>query len=179
MAEHTTLARPYAKAAFDYARNNSQLKSWSEFLSTLSAVATEAKVSSFLASPASPSQKAQLIKDLCGDAIDKHMQAFVDLLSVNKRLSLLGVIRFLFEQFKSKQEKFLRVDLVSAMALSPEIEKELCDKLSKTLASEVTINVQVDTSLIAGALIRFGDTVIDGSVKGRLAKLSEALGLSN
>ena len=94
----------------------------------------------------------------------------------NKRLGLLKEVQQLFEDFKSQQEKFADITVSTAFELDSAVEKALADKLSKTLESEVSLSAVVDKSLIGGVVIRAGDTVIDGSVRGRLAKLAETIG---
>ena len=178
MAELTTIARPYAKAAFEFAREQKDLDTWSSSLATLSAVTADAKVTSFLDSPVlTASQKAQSLVDLCGDAVSEKVQRFVSVLAENNRLDAIATIAGLFEDLKAQQEKFADVKVTSAFALDATVEKSLASKLGNTLGSDVAVTTVVDESLIGGVVIRAGDTVIDSSVKGRLAKLAESLGV--
>lgn len=178
MAELTTLARPYAKAAFDYAREASDLNTWSSGLAVVAAVCREAKVAKLLDSPTlAAEQKASALIDTCGDQLNTQLCSFVKILAENKRLALVGIISELFESLKAKQEKFSDVSIMSAFSLESSVEKVLADKLKTVLMSDVTLKTVVDSSLIGGVIIRSGDTVIDGSVKGKLDNLAEALGL--
>lgn len=176
MAELSTLARPYAKAAFEYANAHGALAQWSSMFATLSGVAADGKVSQRLASPAfTAEQQTKLLLDLCGDTLDTAGANFVRTLAANKRLSLLPTIRELFEQFKAQQEKSVEVEITSAFELDAAMQEKLATALKSKLSRDVKVHASVDQSLIGGVLIRAGDTVIDSSVRGRLAKLAEAM----
>jgi len=178
MAELITLARPYAKAAFECARADNALDQWSSSLAVVASVVQQPAVEELLDSPTLTSeQKATALFDLCGDELDKKAKNFVAVMAENKRLALLKEVQQLFEDFKSQQEKFADITVSTAFELDSAVEKSLAEKLSKTLASEVSLSAEVDKTLIGGVVIRAGDTVIDGSVRGRLAKLAETIGL--
>ncbi|MBX2808561.1 MAG: F0F1 ATP synthase subunit delta [Cellvibrionaceae bacterium] len=180
MAELITLARPYAKAAFEYARSENSLDAWSQALSLLAAVAGQADVAELLASPKrTGSQKATALINVCGEQLNKKAQDFVHVLADNHRLPLLPAVAQLFESLKAQQQKFADVNIVSAFPLDDKTQQSLSAKLSKTLNSDVSLTTEIDTALLGGVVIRAGDTVIDSSVKGRLAKLAENFGISS
>ena len=176
MAELTTLARPYAKAAFEFADDNAALDHWSGALQSLAAVVAETRVADRLSDPlATSEQHAQTLVDLMGDSIDGKIQNFVQNLAANKRLGLLAEISSLFDLMKSNREQVLDVRISSAYELSDQQEKTLAEALGKNLRRAVTLECEVDESLIGGAFINAGDTIIDGSVRGRLTKLTETM----
>lgn len=176
MAELTTLARPYAKAAFEYALAHQQLADWSDALVVLAAVSQDGTVRQLLKSPQlTASAKAQCVIDVCGDKLNEPVQNFVRTVAENGRLELFPVIAGMFEQLRAEQEKSVEVEVTSAFALNKEQQDELTKALSARLSREVRINASQDASLIGGVIIRAGDLVIDGSVRGKLAKLAEAL----
>ena len=176
MAELSTLARPYAKAAFEYAVAGKNLKSWSNSLNVVAAVCQNEKVVNLLSSPSSTSaQQAKLTIEICGDEINEKTKGFISVLAENKRLKLLPQISKQFETLKDNREKTIDVDVVSAIKLSDKQKNTLASALSAKLEREVNMQVSVDTSLIGGAVIRAGDTVIDGSICGRLTTLAQAL----
>lgn len=178
MAELTTLARPYAKAAFEVARSAKELDSWSAALALTAIVSEQSSVAKLLESPTlTAEQKAAVFTDLCGDEINAKVKSFISVLSDNKRLGLLRSIQEQFEQLKSQQEKFSDVKVISAFELDSSVEKALAEKLKTVLESDITLNTSVDASILGGVIVRAGDTVIDGSVKGRLSKLAESLAL--
>ena len=176
MAELSTLARPYAKAAFEYAREHNALAQWSEQLLTTSAVAADEGMAGVLNNPSlTDEQQAQTMIDVCGDALGAEAKNFVSILASNKRLALLPEISSQFELFKANQEKSVDVEVVSAFDLTDAATAKLADVLGKKLEREVKVSTSTDKDLLGGVLIRAGDLVIDGSVRGRLNKLAEAL----
>ena len=176
MAELSTLARPYAKAAFEFAVDASDLKGWADSLATSAAVTQHAAVVKLLGSPSStPANQAAMIIELCGDALDVTGHNFIILLSENRRLTLLPQISHQFEVMKANREKAVDVEVASAQPLDLEQQKVLSEALSKKLQRKVNMQVSLDKSLLGGAVIRAGDTVIDGSIRGRLTKLAESL----
>ncbi len=176
MAELSTLARPYAKAAFEFARDKDALAAWSEQLFTLACVTADSTMDAVLGSPAmTAAQQTQTLNEVCGDALSAELRNFVAILADNKRLSLLPEIYTLFEQHKANQEKSVDVNVVSAFELDNAIKDKLAVALSKKLEREVKVTTSTDKSLLGGVLIRAGDLVIDGSVRGRLNKLAEAM----
>ena len=176
MAELSTLARPYAKAAFEYARDKNQLSQWSEQLATAAAVTLDSTMESVLNDPAlTTEQQAQTLNDVCGDKVGAEARNFIAIVASNKRLALLPQIHSLFVQYKANQEKTVDVEVVSAFDLADATRDKLADVLSKKLEREVKVSTSTDSDLLGGVLIRAGDLVIDGSVRGRLNKLAEAM----
>ena len=176
MAELSTLARPYAKAAFEYAREHSALAVWSEQLTTAAAVAADEGMAAVLNNPSlTDEQQAQTMAEVCGDALGVETTNFISILAANKRLALLPEISSQFELFKANQEKSVDVEVVSAFDLGDATTEKLADVLGKKLEREVKVSTATDKELLGGVLIRAGDLVIDGSVRGRLNKLAEAL----
>lgn len=176
MAELSTLARPYAKAAFEFAREHQALAQWSEQLATAAAVSANEGLDTVLDNPSlTAEQQAQTLNEVCGDATGQEVKNFVSVLASNKRLSLLPVISAQFELLKSNLEKSVDVEVVSAFDLNDETANKLADVLGKKLEREVKVSTSTDQDLLGGVLIRAGDLVIDGSVRGRLNKLAEAM----
>lgn len=176
MAELTTLARPYAKAAFMAAKEDKDLAGWSKALEVAASVSAHDKVQNLLQSPSLTSeQKSESFCALCGGDLDSKQQNFMHSLAQNRRLILLPQIAILFELYKANHEKAIDVSVESAFEISSDLEKQLISALSKKLERDVTLQTSVNEALLGGALIRAGDTVIDGSVRGRLAKLAETL----
>jgi F-type H+-transporting ATPase subunit delta len=176
MAELSTLARPYAKAAFEYALAAKDLAGWSKQLATAAAVAQTPTLVKLLNAPdLTAEQRANALLNVCGDALSGNGRNFIRALADNKRLTLLPQIALQFEQLKANQEKSVDVDVVSAFPLDSAVADRLAQALRGKLQREVTINSSVDKSLLGGVLVRAGDVVIDGSVRGRLAKLALAM----
>ena len=176
MAETTTLARPYAKAAFEVASQDSALQNWSDLLSLLSSVARQPAVNSVLRDPSlSSGQIATSFESICSEEIDSKGKNFICLLAENKRLVLLSEIAELYEALKAERERSLEVKITSAFEISSEIAEKLAVSLKKRLEREINLTTSVDESLVGGAVIRAGDMVIDSSVRGKLTKLVESI----
>ncbi|MCR9105349.1 MAG: F0F1 ATP synthase subunit delta [Gammaproteobacteria bacterium] len=176
MAELSTLARPYAKAAFEYARSANALADWARQLSTCAAVISDERVSAVLDNPAlTGEQQANLVNELCGASTDEPVKNFVTILATNKRLELLPKILSQFELLRANLEKTVDVEVVSAFELQDALTEKLAGVLRRRLEREVKVTTSEDASLLGGVLIRAGDLVIDGSVRGRLNKLAEAM----
>ena len=176
MAELSTLARPYAKAAFEFAREKNALAEWSEQLAAAATVSAAEGMDKVLDNPSlTDEQQAQTLNEVCGEATGQEVKNFVSILSSNKRLSLLPVIQAQFELLKSNLEKSVDVEVVSAFDLNDSTADKLADVLGKKLEREVKVSTSTDKDLLGGVLIRAGDLVIDGSVRGRLNKLAEAM----
>lgn len=176
MAELTTLARPYAKAAFEIALAGNALEKWSKMLTLSAAVTRDETVGSLLKSPALTSdQVASSFLKVCGEELEAKGQNFIRLLAENKRLVLLPQISQLFEILKANQQKSVDVEITTAFEISSDISSKLAQALKTRLQREIKLVTQVDQNLIGGVVIRAGDTVIDSSVRGKLSKLAESM----
>lgn len=176
MADMNTLARPYAKAAFEYALGEKKLADWSAMLALIAQAASHSEVKLLLANPSLTNQKkAELLLDICKAKVDDKGRNFILLLSEKGRLPLIPVIAEIYEAFRAEQDKSVEAEVISAFELSQEQQKLLIDTLRKRLDREVTLKVVIDKRLIGGVIIRTGDLVIDGSIRGKIAKLAESL----
>jgi F-type H+-transporting ATPase subunit delta len=176
MAELSTLARPYAKAAFEYAVERNALVAWHDQLATVAAVVADAGMATVLHNPAlTAAQQAGRLGEVCGDALSTEVRNFISILASNKRLDLLPEIYALFSQYKANREKTVDVEVISAFDLADSIREKLAQALGNKLERQVNVRTSTDSNLIGGVLIRAGDMVIDGSVRGKLDKLAEAM----
>ncbi len=176
MAELSTLARPYARAAFEYAREHDVLAGWSSQLATAAKVTRHASVAEALNNPSlAGERRAQIVADICGDEIDQAGRGFLAVLADNDRLELLPQISAQFDQLKAQLERSVDVEVISAFDLAESTRDKLASVLSKKFERDVNVSTSTDSDLIGGVLIRAGDLVIDGSVRGRLNKLADAM----
>lgn len=176
MINTQTLARPYAKAAFEFASAAGRIDAWSGMLS-LAAVAVDVpQVTELLKNPRLTSEnKVQTLVQLFGSDIDEVFRNFVSTLGDNDRLDVLPTIRELFEELKAEAEKTLDVEVQTAFELTPAQLQTLAAALSKRLDRTVNPQQVVNPALIGGVVIRAGDVVVDGSVRGKLSQLAESL----
>jgi F-type H+-transporting ATPase subunit delta len=180
MAERTTTARPYAKAIFALARKGNTLAATSASLTRAAEVVSDPRVHALLGSPhVSAAQLAELVIGVTGAGLDPGLEEgvrnFLTLLAQNRRLGFLPEIGALFEQMKSEVENAVDVEVTAATPLTPDQESRYVAALQKKLGRSVRLHTKVDGSLLGGAVLKAGDLVIDGSIKGRLERLATDL----
>ncbi|HZR38156.1 MAG TPA: F0F1 ATP synthase subunit delta [Nevskia sp.] len=176
MAELHTLARPYAKAAFELAHEGRSLGQWSQTLKTLAGAVADAQVASLLANPRlSRGDVAAVLTAALGDKLDAQARNFLRLLAENNRLAALPAIAEEYEALRAEAEKRVEVEITTAAAVGEAQQQALLAALRKRLARELEVSWKTDPALVAGAVIRAGDLVIDGSVSGELAQLRQAV----
>jgi F-type H+-transporting ATPase subunit delta len=176
MAEAITIARPYAAAAFAVAQEKNELKAWSDLLAVLAQCISEPKVQSIISSPAvSDEQVITLLVDIAGDLINEDARNFISLLAENKRLFLLIDIAVIFESLREEAEQVITAEVTSARELTPEQQTKISDALKRRLGRDVTLETDVDESLLGGAIIKAGDLIIDGSALGKLNRLASSI----
>jgi F-type H+-transporting ATPase subunit delta len=177
VAERATIARPYAKAAFGYARDAKALAEWSRGLKAAAEIVADPRVAALTKNPLwSAADQVSLITDVAGDKLDAAMQNFVRVLAENRRLLLLPEIAAHYEALRSGVENTLDVEVISAVPLDAAQADKLEQALSTRLKRRVRMQNSVDAELLGGAVVRAGDLVIDGSLKGRLQRLATELG---
>jgi F-type H+-transporting ATPase subunit delta len=179
MSNQTSIARPYAKAAFHHALESNQLLAWSTWLQTLKQVVAHPMFHALINNPTITQE--QLAEFTIAMAHDLKMTCsamqsnFIRLLAKNKRLSVLPAIAFQFDALRAEQERTLTVNVTSFAPLTTAQQQQLIDSLSRRLQRQVTLQENVDASLLGGVVIRANNLVIDGSVKGQLIKLGADL----
>ena len=177
MAEAATVARPYAKAAFMSARDSKALAEWSMALQSGSGLAVDARIADLLTNPKlSENQIVSMFAGLGGSGIDVHWQNFIRLLTENKRLEVLPSITEQYEMLRAQYENELDVQVTSAVPMNADQQAKLSASLKTRFKRDVRMTTAVDASLVGGAVIRAGDLVIDGSIKGRLERMASDLG---
>jgi F-type H+-transporting ATPase subunit delta len=176
VAERATIARPYAKAAFEYARAANATAPWSRGLKTAAEIVADTRVAPLTKSPQlSAADLGSLIADVAGADLDAPMHNFVRILAENHRLLLLPEIAAHYEELRSEVENTVEVEVVSAVALNADQHAKLAQALSTRLKRKVRMQNSIDATLLGGAVVRAGDLVIDGSLKGRLQRLATDL----
>jgi F-type H+-transporting ATPase subunit delta len=177
MAERATIARPYAKAAFEYARDANAFAAWSQGLTAAAEIAADPRVAELIQNPTwSASDIAGLVIEIAGARLDAGMQNFVRVLAENHRLPLLPEVAARYEAERAAVENTTDVEVISAVALNANQAEKLTAALNKRLKRRVRMQNSVDATLLGGAVIRAGDMVIDGSLRGRLERLATELG---
>jgi F-type H+-transporting ATPase subunit delta len=176
VADKTTIARPYARAAFAAARGSGKLGLWSNALRNGSTVVQDARFQNLLGNPhVTPQQLAQLVTEIAGTELDETGRNFVQILAENRRLARLPEISRLFDALKDAEEGVVDVTVTSAAPLGEEQQRTLAEALQLRLKRAVRLHTATDPALIGGAVIRAGDLVIDGSLRTRLERIAYEL----
>lgn len=175
MSELTTVARPYAKAAFDFAVEQKALDKWASMLSFAAEVAKNETVGTLLASGESSEKVADLFIQVCGDQLDEYGQNLIKVMAENQRLVTLPEVLNLYLQLVTDHEKQADVYVTSAVELTEAQQQEVSSAMSKRLSRDVRLHCTVDSELVGGMIIKVEDLVIDNTVRGKLERLAEVL----
>jgi F-type H+-transporting ATPase subunit delta len=176
MAEISTIARPYAVAAFKLGKESKSLAKWSEMLGLAAAVASDAKMRAYIENPKVLSSDLQdAFLKVCGKQLNEGGQNLIKVLVEYGRLSILPAITSAFEELKSQDEGVLEAQIIAASKLSAAETKDLVKRLEQKFGKKVEATVSIDAEIIGGIKIIVGDTVIDASVKNQLQNLAYTL----
>jgi len=175
MSNALTLARPYARAAFELARSNNALGDWAGKLAFAAQVAADPRVTALFGDPRVAQADLAALVTPEREAADSPFAGFVRVLAENGRLPVLPEIGALFEELKNEAERVLKVNVRSATPIDAGETAKLKDALKRRFGRDIEIEQSIDAGMLGGAVIDAGDIVIDGSVRGRLARLEQAL----
>jgi F-type H+-transporting ATPase subunit delta len=175
MAETVTIARPYAEAVFQLAREQGALAQWSDHLESLAFVARDAKVAAVIDDPnVRQEQLVELFSAACGKA-DDGLTNLLKVLAKNDRLTCLPEIAGLYETYKRAEEGTRDGEIISAFPLSDAQVRDVTPELEKHFKCKLNLSVKVDETLIGGVVVTVGDQTLDASVRGKLAAMAVAL----
>ena len=174
--KYLNIARPYALAAFEFARDKKQLAEWKAFLESASSIAKQKDVMHLLANPEiAATQWFTFFSDILSTVINNEQKNFLHLLSQNHRLMLLPEIADVYQHYFATLEKISTIRVITATDVSNEYKQKLSAALAKRVQRDVTLHCEVEPSVLGGAIIHIGDRVIDGSIRGKLSRLYKNL----
>ncbi len=177
MSEQISLARPYAKAIFEIARDSGDYSLWSDQLEFLAMVAADPAMKEIIQNPEITEQRfTNLILDVGKDQFNEHTQNLVKLLVHNDRLAAADDINQQFLVLRDEAEQVIEAQLITASEVDDAQKQSIETALSGRLGKKIKLETSVDESLIGGAVVRAGDWVVDGSVKAQLQDLVGAIG---
>lgn len=176
MAELATIARPYAEAAFELARDEQALPAWSEMLRFAASIVGDERVAEALDNPRlDTAAKESLLLSIGGDRFDAQARNFIHVLVEGERVALLPQIAAMFETLKNEAEATAKATIESAFEMTDAQVAELQGALEKRFGKKIETTVMVNPDLIGGARVTVGDSVLDGSVQARLAAMHAQL----
>lgn len=173
MSELITLARPYAKAAFEFAKGESAVDQWSKDLLVAAGLAQTEEILNYFGRP--DVLEDDLVRLVSGENSTQHYQNFVRLLAQNDRLRLLPEVAELFQHYLEQDSQSLTVDVFSAVELTDAQKQAMTDALSRRTGKQITLQTHIDADMMGGARIHCGDLVIDGSLRGKVDRLKTQL----
>jgi F-type H+-transporting ATPase subunit delta len=176
MAELATIARPYAEAAFELARDEHALPAWSEMLRFAASIVGDERVAKALDNPRlDAAAKESLLLSIGGDRFDAQARNFIHVLVEGERVALLPQISAMFETLKNDAEATAKATIESAFEMTDAQVAELQGALEKRFGRKIETTVRVNPDLIGGARVTVGDSVLDGSVQAKLAAMHAQL----
>ncbi|MFC4892993.1 F0F1 ATP synthase subunit delta [Pseudofrancisella aestuarii] len=176
MTNLNIIAKPYARAAYEYAKENGVVDQWLEALSVFKALVTDKNVLSLISSPIySQTQIVSAIVDQLTGKVDQKILNFLMLIAEKNKLLIIPQVKNLFEEFKDLASGNKKAVVILAYETDKALLKELKDKLAKRFNCTIDMDVKIDSRILGGAVVRVGDAVIDNSVSGRLEKMKNIL----
>lgn len=175
MSDLVTIARPYAKAAFDFAVEKDALDQWGQMLAFAAEVTKHHEITDLLDGSSTATKLSDLFIVICGEQLDEYGQNLLRIMAANGRLKALPEVLAEFLVLRRKHEKLIDVEVISASELTKKQQDDMISKLEQRFERKVKLNCSIDETLLGGVIIRAGDLVIDNSARGRLDRLSDAL----
>jgi F-type H+-transporting ATPase subunit delta len=176
MAEKSTIARPYALAAFRQAQQEENLPLWSEMLEFAASVAREPRMARIISDPRIPRDQLEVLYlQVCNGRLSETGANFIRALAANRRLNVLPEIHTLFEQSRTETEGRADIHVTSAYAVNPKYKRDIAEAMAQRLGREVNVTTHIDRGLIAGIIVKIGDRVIDLSFRSQLNQLAHDL----
>ncbi len=174
MATLYSIARPYATAAYAFALEKKELPQWGKMLETAAQIVQQPLVLKTLSnSRVTPSQWFSLMTETVSSSLNDNQKNFMRLLTENRRLNALPLILELFKEYEARDNQASEVEVTTAVPLDGNKQQKFITKLSQVLNHQVSLRCLVDETILGGAIVRAGDKVIDGSIRGQLARLLE------
>lgn len=204
MARPTTAARRYAEAAFQVAEREDAFAAWRARLDAAARVLADERLMAGLRNPATPVEQREKLLDAVLEGIDAAgaddarvpdagagtspgasagtgpgtaplVRNLCLLLLHRGRIDLLPNVAAEFRRLDDARQGIVPAAATSASPLGPDEVRALTARLEQLTGGRVALDLQVDPSIIGGLIVRVGDRLIDGSVRGRLERLRSRL----
>lgn len=176
MSELLTSARPYAKALFKSAKDKNMLEKYFDMLQNLSLAVSEKNIKQILTNDSFDNKyKSNLLSEILKDSIDENFSRFIILLAENNRLLVISEITSLFNSYLQEEKSLKKAIIDTAFELSNNQIEEIRTSLENRFNKKIEVEQNINTELLAGAVVRVDDLVIDGSLREQLRKLESQL----
>lgn len=175
MSEFITVARPYAKAVFDFAVEQQSIEHWQDMLTFAASVVQAPQIADMLSGSLAAETLARALITICGEQLDVYGQNLIFIMAENRRLIVLPEVLAQFIQLRASLDATMDVEVISASNLSQQQLGKIRVAMEQRLSRKVKLNCKIDNSIMAGVIIRAGDMVIDGSIRNRIQRLADIL----
>ena len=170
------IARTYAKALFDAAKDQGRVEEVREELASFVAALHDVpELDALLRNPQlNPPAKAEALQAVLADA-DELVRNFLRLVTEKGRAPLIEEMAGEYEAIVAAEEQILNVELTTAYALSDEEAQRILEQIEEASGRKVEATRKVDPSLIGGFVLQAGSMRVDASLRGRLNRLRQEL----
>jgi F-type H+-transporting ATPase subunit delta len=175
MARRDSAPRRYADAAFEIALRDGTVETWREELDAAAATSTGSELESVLANPAIPLDEREAVAEKVFASISAPVRNLILLLVRRGRIEQLPRVAAEFRRLDDRRNGLTNATATSAAPLAADEVKAITARLEELTGGKIELETAVDPSLLGGLVVRFGDRLIDGSVRGRLERLRHQL----
>lgn len=173
--QKNAIAKRYAQAVFDIARENEQFDRWAADLQELAAVLQEEELAALLENPKIRFEnKSRLLRARLASVAPLALNLAL-LLATKDRFSIAGDVRDEYEQLLNDHRNVAVAEATTAVELSSAEQEKLAEQLGQLMGKRIVLRTKVDPAIGGGLLARIGDKVIDGTIHTRLAMLRDKL----
>jgi F-type H+-transporting ATPase subunit delta len=176
MARRDTGVRRYAEAAFEVALRDDTVEAWRSELDAAATIGSNERIEHVLANPAVPLEtRIETAASIFGTIVSKPVLNIIGLMIRRGRIGELPRLAAEFRRLDNARQGITLATATSAAPLTPDEIRALTERMEQFTGGRVELDVQVDPSLLGGLVVRVGDRLIDGSVRGRLERLRNQL----
>ncbi|VFP79477.1 F0F1 ATP synthase subunit delta [Candidatus Erwinia haradaeae] len=175
MFTENTIARPYSRAAFQFALAHHVIEKWQEMLMFATQVSTQEQIKNLIAGPLTPALISQEFIRICGNQLDVYGQNFIKVIAENKRLFILNTIFKQFQKLRTKYESVFDIDVISSVPINTKQLNKIKNAMEKRLLSNIRLHCKIDNSIISGIVLKVDDMIIDSSLRTRIERLTRLM----
>ena len=176
MAGRETAARRYAEAAFEVGQRDGTVETWRRELDAAASVVDDQRVARLLGNPAIAEEaRLELAESTFGTIVSRPVLNLIGLMLRRGRIDELPRVAAEFRRLDNERQGITPATATSAVPLSEDEVRAVTARLEAMTGGRVDLDLRVDPDLLGGLVVRVGDRMIDGSVRGRLERLRNQL----